>query len=653
MSGFRISALDPRRWEWRDGLRQLVVPIVVLGLGGLVIVLIHNLSHDLDYRAMVRALRELPFAAIGWSVAATVASFVALIGREYCGLLYVGARVPPTLLAIASFCGNALGNAVGFGALSGGAIRYRMYRSVGLTPEAVGGVIAFTTLGSAIDVVLFAALSAIAAAPAIAALYQVSAIAINAIAWPLLIATAFLTAFGSIRHKALRIRGLALSFPGPRLFLAQLLFTGLDVLFAAASLWVLLPAERLELLPFVAIFTVATGLGIVSSVPGGLGIFDTVVLAGLSHQVPPNEVAAAVLAYRGIYFLLPLIVAAAVLAGFEVREAARRANAAVARATAEAIPVLTPYVIGLLVFVMGVMLMVSGATPSFGSRLASLRLALPLWAVESANFLASLAGVILLFVVPGLFRRLDGAWWTAFILLLMNFAFALAKGLAYGEVGITLVVLMILIAGKPAFTRRASLLSAPITPGWWAAMVIVTAAVLWIMFFAFRDTPYRHDLWWQFEFDAMAPRALRATVGAITLALAVAIWQLLRPASGRPPLPTPEEMAKAEAIIRGQDRAEAMLALMGDKSFLFSRSGKAMLAYGKHGRSWIALFDPIGPAEEWPELISRFVELAADHGGRAAFYEIGAEALPLYLDAGLKIIKIGEEARIDLRAFNL
>jgi phosphatidylglycerol lysyltransferase len=184
-------------------------------------------------------------------------------------------------------------------------------------------------------------------------------------------------------------------------------------------------------------------------------------------------------------------------------------------------------------------------------------------------------------------------------------------------------------------------------------MVIVTAAVLWIMFFAFRDTPYRHDLWWQFEFDAMAPRSLRATIGAITLALAVAIWQLLRPASGRPPPPTPEEMVRAEAIIRAQDRAEAMLALMGDKSFLFSRSGKAMLAYGKHGRSWIALFDPVGPVEEWPELISRFVELAADHGGRAAFYEIGAEALPLYLDAGLKIIKIGEEARIDLRAFSL
>jgi phosphatidylglycerol lysyltransferase len=112
-------------------------------------------------------------------------------------------------------------------------------------------------------------------------------------------------------------------------------------------------------------------------------------------------------------------------------------------------------------------------------------------------------------------------------------------------------------------------------------------------------------------------------------------------------------MVRAEAIIRGQDRAEAMLALMGDKSFLFSRSGKAVLAYGKRGRSWIALFDPIGPKEEWRDLIRRFVELADDHGGRAAFYEIGTEALPLYLDAGLSIMKIGEEARVPLGNFSL
>jgi phosphatidylglycerol lysyltransferase len=278
---------------------------------------------------------------------------------------------------------------------------------------------------------------------------------------------------------------------------------------------------------------------------------------------------------------------------------------------------------------------------------------LPLWLVESAHFIASLNGVILLFVVQGLFRRLNGAWWTAVILLLINLGLSLPKGLAYGEAGVIVFVLLVLLACRQQFSRRASALSVPMTPGSLVAVVVVTAAAAALLFFAFRDTPYTQDLWWQFEFDDEAPRALRAIVGASTLALGIAIWRLLRPASGDPVPPTSDEMVRAEAIIREQDEADAMLALMGDKRFLFSRSGQSMLMYGKHGRSWIALFDPIGRGDERRELIRRFIDLADDHGGRAAFHEVRAETLPLYLDAGLKVMKIGEEARIALPDFTL
>lgn len=75
--------------------------------------------------------------------------------------------------------------------------------------------------------------------------------------------------------------------------------------------------------------------------------------------------------------------------------------------------------------------------------------------------------------------------------------------------------------------------------------------------------------------------------------------------------------------------------------------------YGKRGRSWIALFDPVGPAKEWRELIKRFVALAAGHGGRAAFYQIRPDSLPFYLDAGLSIMKLGEEACVRLATFEL
>jgi phosphatidylglycerol lysyltransferase len=73
---------------------------------------------------------------------------------------------------------------------------------------------------------------------------------------------------------------------------------------------------------------------------------------------------------------------------------------------------------------------------------------------------------------------------------------------------------------------------------------------------------------------------------------------------------------------------------MGDKHLLFSESGKAFVMFGRQGRSWISLFDPIGPRAEWPELIWSFIEEATDHGGRAIFYQVRPESLSLYLDAG-------------------
>jgi phosphatidylglycerol lysyltransferase len=75
--------------------------------------------------------------------------------------------------------------------------------------------------------------------------------------------------------------------------------------------------------------------------------------------------------------------------------------------------------------------------------------------------------------------------------------------------------------------------------------------------------------------------------------------------------------------------------------------------YAKRGRSWVALHDPVGPRTEWPGLIAQFVSLAHAHGGRAAFYQVRPEALPMYLDAGLKLLKLGEEAHIGLDGFAL
>jgi phosphatidylglycerol lysyltransferase len=75
--------------------------------------------------------------------------------------------------------------------------------------------------------------------------------------------------------------------------------------------------------------------------------------------------------------------------------------------------------------------------------------------------------------------------------------------------------------------------------------------------------------------------------------------------------------------------------------------------YGVSGRSWVAMGEPVGPEEAWPELVWAFYEAAERHGARSVFYEIGPYHLPLFLDLGLRLVKLGENAKVPLADFSL
>jgi phosphatidylglycerol lysyltransferase len=225
------------------------------------------------------------------------------------------------------------------------------------------------------------------------------------------------------------------------------------------------------------------------------------------------------------------------------------------------------------------------------------------------------------------------------------------KGFALVQAFYLLVLAVLLYLSRAQFDRRSSLFSTPLRGVWLISVVWVVAATVFLLFFAYRRVDYSNELWWQFEFNANAPRSLRAMMGVMVAGLGVALWQLLRPSPGAPALPSVEELDRASNIVRNQPSAEANLALMGDKRLLFSTSGNAFIMYGRQGRSWISLFDPVGRQAEWQELIWRFIELATDHGGRAAFYQVRGDSLPLYLDAGMRAYKLGEYAYVQLQEF--
>jgi phosphatidylglycerol lysyltransferase len=634
-------------------LRHVAPVAIMCGAAGLTLTLLQKLSRTLDYHTVTHELYALHLGPIAGAVAATLLGYAALVGQDAAILKFLGVRIKAPALVVGAICGSALGNIVGLGPLSGGAVRSRVYGAVGTSGEHVARLMAWIAVGCSFGLTMVAALDAVVWPTAIATMLRVPPSGVRTGGVVALCCGVGAIVLWRRRHPVLQLGRIASPWPTPGFARNLVALVSVHLLTAGATLWILLPHGKNAFLPFMAVFALATGLGALSRVPGGLGVFETAIMFGVSRSVPPSQVMASLIAYRLIYSFLPLLLSAGLLAAFELRAvSAQMASPGMARLKRGA-GQLAPTMIGVVTFTIGVMLLLSGATPAFNHRLAILAMRLPLWVVESSQFVESLLGVVLLFVARGLSSRLDGAWWMATVIAALSLVLSLTKGLAFGEAGVLLCLVLLLIAARRLFNRPAWFLQDPFTPGWFVAIAAVIVFTVGMFLFAFRNVAYAHDLWWQFAFDAKAPRALRATMAAATLAGAIGLWQLLRLAPGRMRLPTEADFDRAAAIVRAQERSNALLAMMGDKSFLFNDAGTAFLMYAKRGRSWVALYDPVGNPSEWGELIQRFIAMAHRHGGRAAFYQVRPETLSAYLDAGLHLMKLGEEAWIDLDGFRM
>jgi lysylphosphatidylglycerol synthetase-like protein (DUF2156 family) len=130
---------------------------------------------------------------------------------------------------------------------------------------------------------------------------------------------------------------------------------------------------------------------------------------------------------------------------------------------------------------------------------------------------------------------------------------------------------------------------------------------------------------------------------------------LSSPGSGRRRLANPEDRAKALEALAGADRAtpEAWLATLGDKTLLFSPSGRSFLAYRVRGRRWIAMGEPAGLRSERLALLWTFAEMADSYGGAAVFYSVGEGVLPDLATMGLAMRKVGETAVVPVADFSL
>ncbi len=614
---------------------------------------LHSQLAALHYRDIRLALADVPNARLALGLAFTALGYAALVTYDWLALQYIRRPLPTPRVAFVGFVSYALSQSLGFPVLIGGSLRYRFYSAWGLSSAEIALAVGFNAVTFWIGVLGIGGVVFLAEPRATPMLLDLPVASLTLVGVLLLgIVAAYLTA-SVVRRAPLRALGWEFSVPRPGLALAQLVVSSFDWVMAGAVLYAVLPAGHgVPFVPFLSAFLLAQVAGLISHVPGGLGVFESVIVILLKDDIPAPGLVGALLAYRVVYYLVPLSAALLLLATHEVARA-RKGIAHAAQVAGRWVPGVVPSILAFTTFAAGTILLLSGATPGLRSRLRLLDAFLPLAVIEFSHFVGSLAGAALLLLAWGLRRRLDAAYWLTALVLAVGIVSSLLKGGDYEEALFIALVLTALLPARRHFFRKASMTSDAFSPGWGAAIILVVGTTWWLGLFAYKHVDYTQDLWWVFALRGDAPRFLRASVGVVAMLGAFSLQRLLRPALPDVEVPTPDALERVQAIVTASRDVHANLALLGDKSILFSDSGNAFIMYGVSGRSFVAMGDPVGSPRDRQELSWQFRELADRHGAATVFYEVRMHHLPLYLDLGLSLLKLGEEARVPLADFTL
>ncbi len=624
----------------RPFLRHAPAVLGVLLLIGAVYVVQREYRH-LKLDDITAALHAIPTRARWHAAGFALLAYGVLTFYDRLGTLYAGQKVSYPRVAFASFCAYALAHNLGFAAVSGAAVRYRLYAHWGLSPMQIGKVIGFCSLtfglggmvlGGAILIGEPAAVPFFGGRVPDAALYATGGAMVAVVIGYVTLARAV----GKIR-----LFGQMVELPGVRMAILQVLLATVDVAVTAAIFYALLPAAPgLSFLRLLAVYLASYSAGLLASLPGGIGVFDGAMLLGLSPYLEAPQIVGAILIFRLYYYVIPLFLAGAMFAGNEVvlrsrdmlRPASRRGalpavgrwsepDFAVAAATGA-------------VALCGAMLLSLGALairPDF----SWLDRDIAVVATEAGEFVPSLLGAALLVLAIGLAHRVTLAWGATVLMLLAGAAFTAARGDGPWVPGGLILATFVIAPYRRAFYRHARLLAGPLEL---SAAVPLLGLVVCVLTLAAFEKHVRGTLpgsWWQIVLSPKVPNSLRASVALSVLVGAIAIWRLIRPGRVAWTAWGPEARLRFAAL--GGDppvRADGMV---------WGETERAAIPFRRGGRVLLGLGDPAGAGSDRVSAIWRLRDLAEQEGLHLAIHGTGPSLLQVYADVGLAAFPLGAD----------
>jgi uncharacterized membrane protein YbhN (UPF0104 family) len=289
--------MQTRKSKWLD--------LLALCIFSLSLLLIYRQLRHYRFHDIIESFLLIAPSRLALSALFTLLNYLVVSAYDVLAFRHFGVSLPLKNVLLAAFIGDATSNVVGYSMFSGGAVRYRLHAAWNVSLAMMGKVMVFISLMLWIGIFAVGSVALIVEPRVVAAALHFPPAALQLGGLVLLALVAGYVLFSLAVRRPLCLWKWEVHMPTFGNSLGQVLISSADWLFAALALYVLLPQPAVPFLVFLAVYLPAQFLGIISQVPGGLGVFETILLLVVpsSHNVP--GVLAALLAFRVIYYLLP------------------------------------------------------------------------------------------------------------------------------------------------------------------------------------------------------------------------------------------------------------------------------------------------------------------------------------------------------------
>jgi glycosyltransferase 2 family protein len=300
--------------EKRSLLRRLS-PLLVVGALALAAFLLYRTLSGYSLDQIVASVASVPAYRLLTAGGFAAASYLCLSLFDTMAIRYAGHRLPYPRILLTSFTALSLGHNIGLAALSSGAIRYRFYARWGLSPGDVAKVIVFCGITVGLGLMILAGLALLVHPSLVQEITGLGRGAVLAVGAACLLLGAAYLGLAAVLRRPLRIRQWRVEMPGLRLALGQVVIGPLNFALVAACLHQTISAMAdLPYLSVVTAYVTANISVLVTHVPGGLGVLESVILLLL----PGADIIGALVLFRVLYFLVPLCLGGLTFAAAEL-----------------------------------------------------------------------------------------------------------------------------------------------------------------------------------------------------------------------------------------------------------------------------------------------------------------------------------------------